>query len=165
MKKNDNFSIRPASRLDAPLILSLINELASYEKLQHQVTASVPIIEEWIFDKHKAEVIIAELDHNSIGFALYFYNFSTFVGKSGLYLEDLFIRPQYRGNGYGKALFLHLADIALEKNCGRFEWICLDWNQPSIDFYLSMGAVPMSDWTVYRIGEEQLRKLSKHCLK
>ena len=104
-----------------------------------------------MFDRHRAEAVFAVVDGREVGFALYFFNFSTFIGHSGLYLEDLFVWPEYRGKGYGKALLLHLAAIALEKNCGRMEWTCLDWNQPSIDFYLSIGAKPMNDWTIYRL--------------
>ena len=113
----------------------------------------------WLFEKKKAEVLFAVKDGEEIGFALFFHNFSTFLGRAGIYLEDLYVKPEYRGNGYGKALLQELARIALERGCGRLEWWCLDWNQPSIDFYLAMGAEPMKDWTVYRVAGEALEKL------
>ncbi|MEG1555352.1 MAG: GNAT family N-acetyltransferase [Bacteroidales bacterium] len=149
-----------AKREDAALILTFIKELAIYEKLLSDVVATKETLIEWIFDKQKAEVLIGEESGVPIGFALFFHNFSTFVGRAGLYLEDLFVRPEHRGKGYGKALFIRLAEIAVERGCGRFEWVCLNWNQPSIDFYLSMGAIPLSDWTVYRISGEKLTQLA-----
>ncbi|MEG2071034.1 MAG: GNAT family N-acetyltransferase, partial [Bacteroidales bacterium] len=156
----NNFSIRMAKREDAALILTFIKELAIYEKLLSDVVATEETLIEWIFDKQKAEVLIGEESGVPVGFALFFHNFSTFVGRAGLYLEDLFVRPEHRGKGYGKALFIRLAEIAVERGCGRFEWVCLNWNQPSIDFYLSMGAIPLSDWTVYRISGEKLTQLA-----
>ena len=126
-----------------------------------KVVADEATLEEWIFDKNKAEVIFACLDGKEIGFALFFHNFSTFLGRAGLYLEDLYVSPEYRGKGYGKAILKKLASIAVERKCGRLEWWCLDWNKPSIDFYLSLGAEPMSDWTVYRIAGETLKDLAK----
>lgn len=116
---------------------------------------------EWIFDKKVAEVIFAMEDNNEVGFALFFHNFSTFLGRAGIYLEDLYVKPEYRGKGYGKSLIKKLAEIAIERGCGRLEWWCLDWNQPSIDFYLSLGAEPMKDWTVYRISGTSLENLGK----
>ena len=124
------------------------------------MTATTADLEEWIFDKKKAEVIFAVIDSEEIGFALFFHNFSTFLGRAGLYLEDLYVKPQYRGNGYGKSILKKLAQIAVERGCGRLEWWCLDWNKPSIDFYLSLGAKAMEDWTVYRIAGETLEQLS-----
>ena len=118
-------------------------------------------LEKWIFDKQKAEVIFAVKDGTEIGFALFFHNFSTFLGRAGIYLEDLFVRPEFRGKGYGRAILKKLAQIAVERDCGRLEWWCLDWNKPSIDFYLSLGAEPMSDWTVYRIAGDTLKNLAK----
>ncbi|WP_405379981.1 GNAT family N-acetyltransferase [Phascolarctobacterium sp.] len=153
--------IRYAERKDVGLILQFIKELADYEGMLAEVVADEPTLEEWIFNKNKAEVIFAMVDGVEIGFALFFHNFSTFLGRAGIYLEDLYVRPDYRGNGYGKELLTQLAKIAVERKCGRLEWWCLDWNKPSIDFYLSMGAEPMQDWTVYRISGETLRNLGK----
>lgn len=154
-------TFRYAERKDVNLILQFIKELADYEKMLNEVVATPALLEEWIFDKNKAEVIFAMEDSKEVGFALFFHNFSTFLGRSGIYLEDLYVKPECRGKGYGKALLTKLAQIAVERGCGRLEWWCLDWNQKSIDFYKSMGAVPMSDWTVYRIAGETLRELGK----
>lgn len=155
-----NLRFRYAERQDVSLILKFIRELAAYEKMLDEVVADEVTLEEWIFDRKKAEVIFAMVDDKEIGFALFFHNFSTFLGKAGIYLEDLYVMPEYRGNGYGKALLKKLAAIAVERKCGRLEWWCLDWNKPSIDFYLSLGAKPMSDWTVYRITGNTLRDLA-----
>lgn len=154
-------SIRPATENDTKIILNFIKELAEYEQLLHQVTATEKELHEQLFVKKYAEVLIGEVDGKAAGFALFFHNFSTFLGKPGLYLEDLYVTPNARGKGLGKLLFKHLAKLALERGCGRFEWWCLDWNKPSIDFYLSMGAEPMNDWTVYRLTESSLKKLGK----
>lgn len=154
-------TFRYAERKDVNLILQFIKELADYEKMLNEVVATPELLEEWIFDKNKAEVIFVLEDSKEVGFALFFHNFSTFLGRSGIYLEDLYVKPEYRGKGYGKALLTKLAQIAVERGCGRLEWWCLDWNQKSIDFYESMGAVPMSDWTVYRIAGETLQKLGE----
>lgn len=153
--------IRQAERKDCAIILSFIQALAEYENMSDDVVADEALLEEWIFDKQKAEVIFAVADRKEVGFALYFYNFSTFLGRAGIYLEDLFVLPEYRGNGYGKALLQRLAAIAVERGCGRLEWSCLDWNQPSIDFYLSLGAVRMEDWTTYRMTGETLQKFAE----
>ena len=152
---------RTANRADTALILDFIKALASYEKMENEVVATPALLEEWIFDKGKAEVIFA-LDENGteVGFALFFHNFSTFLGRAGIYLEDLFVKPAYRGKGYGKGLLCELARIAVERGCGRLEWWCLDWNQPSIDFYRSLGAVPMDEWTTYRVTGETLTALA-----
>ena len=150
---------RYAERKDTELILKFIHELAEYENLSDQVVATAELLEEWIFDKKKAEVILAVEDGKDVGFALFFHNFSTFLGRAGIYLEDLYIMPKYRGKGYGKALLKELASTALKRGCGRLDWSCLDWNQPSIDFYLSVGAQPMEDWTVYRLSGESLREM------
>lgn len=158
---NAELSFRYAERNDVSLILKFIRELAAYEKMLDEVVADEATLEEWIFDKNKAEVIFACLDGKEIGFALFFHNFSTFLGRAGLYLEDLYVSPEYRGKGYGRAILKKLASIAVERKCGRLEWWCLDWNKPSIDFYLSLGAEPMSDWTVYRIAGETLKNLAK----
>lgn len=152
---------RYATREDSGLILEFIRALAEYEKLPKEVIATEELLEEWIFERNRAEVIFAMEGDVEVGFALFFHNFSTFLGRAGLYLEDLFVKMEYRGKGYGKALFKELARIAVERGCGRLEWWCLDWNQPSIDFYRSMGAIPMSEWTTYRIAGDTLAELAK----
>lgn len=157
----NDFTIRPARVEDVPLILALIRELADYENMLDQVTATEEILKEWLFEKKTAEVLIPQVGDSPIGYALFFHNFSTFLGKGGLYLEDVYIRPEYRGNGYGKAVFRELARIAEERGCGRLEWVCLDWNQPSIDFYLSMEAEPQGEWTIYRLTGETLHNVAK----
>lgn len=158
---NEVCTFRAATREDVPLILRFIHELARYEQLEHEVVATPEVLEEWLFDKQKAEVIFAVSDGREVGFALYFHNFSTFLGRAGLYLEDLYVEPAYRGRGIGKALLRALVRIAVARGCGRLEWWCLDWNQASIDFYRSMGAEAMSDWTVYRIAGETLTELAE----
>lgn len=157
----ESFSYRYANRQDVPLVLRFIKELADYEEMLSEVVADEATLEEWLFDKEKAEVIFALEGEKEVGFALFFHNFSTFLGRAGIYLEDLYVSPSYRGRGYGKGLLRQLAKIAVERGCGRLEWWCLDWNRPSIDFYLSMGAEPMSDWTVYRIAGDTLQELAK----
>ena len=152
---------RFAERKDSALILQFIADLAEYEKMADQVVATPEMLEEEIFDKHRAEVLFVLEDGKEVGFALFFHNFSTFLGRAGLYLEDLFVKPEFRGKGYGKATLKKLAQIAVERGCGRFEWWCLDWNQPSIDFYLSLGAVPMNEWTTYRVTGDALQKLAE----
>lgn len=152
---------RYAERKDTALILQFIKELADYENMLNEVVADEKILEEWIFDKQKAEVIFLLESEKEVGFALFFHNFSTFLGRAGVYLEDLYVQPEHRGKGYGKALLKKLATIAVERGCGRLEWWCLDWNKPSIGFYLSLGAEPMSDWTVYRIAGDTLKKLAE----
>ena len=137
---NTEVKFRFAQRSDIPLILDFIKGLAEYEKMSDEVVADEKTLEEWIFDKEKAEVIFALEGEKAVGFALFFHNFSTFLGRAGIYLEDLFVLPEYRGKGYGKALLKKLAAITVERGCGRLEWCCLDWNKPSIDFYLSLGA-------------------------
>lgn len=152
---------RYAEKKDAALILQFIKALADYEKMSDEVIADEKLLTEWIFEKQKAEVIFVLEENKEVGFALFFHNFSTFLGRSGLYLEDLFVLPEYRGKGYGKALLKKLASIAVERGCGRLEWCCLDWNQPSIDFYLSLGAKPLTDWTIYRVTGDTLQKLAE----
>ena len=154
-------AFRGACPEDTALILRFIRELAAYEQLEDQVVADEETLRRWIFEKKGAQVVFALADDTEVGFALYFHNFSTFLGRSGIYLEDLFVRPEHRGRGCGKALLCRLAAIAKEEGCGRLEWWCLDWNRPSIDFYKSMGAVPMEDWTVYRVTGETLDKLAE----
>lgn len=152
---------RYAERKDTKLILQFIKELANYEKMLDEVVADENTLEEWIFDKQKAEVIFALKNGIEVGFALFFHNFSTFLGRAGIYLEDLYVRPEHRGEGYGKGLLKKLARIAVERGRGRLEWWCLDWNKSSIDFYLSLGAKPMEDWTVYRITGNTLNNMAK----
>jgi len=156
-----NFLIRKAERTDTPKIFDLIHQLAVYEKLRHEMVSTLPQLEEQLFTHHYAEVLLAEENGKTIGFALYFYNFSTFLGKPGLYLEDLFVEPGYRGKGYGKKLFSALARTAREKNCGRMEWSVLKWNKPSISFYESLGAKAQDEWTVYRLQEQEILKLAE----
>lgn len=143
------------------MILDFIKELAAYEKMLDEVIADEKTLTEWIFDKQKAEVIFLMEEDVEVGFALFFHNFSTFLGRAGIYLEDLYVRPEYRGKGYGKAILKKLASIAVERGCGRLEWWCLDWNKPSIDFYLSLGAKQMGDWTVYRIAGNTLTGMAQ----
>ena len=157
----EHIKFRQAGPADTGLILTFIKDLAAYEKMADEVIATEDLLREWIFEKGKAEVIFALEEDKEVGFALFFHNFSTFLGRSGLYLEDLFVKTEYRGKGYGKALLRQLAQIALERGCGRLEWWCLDWNQPSIDFYRSLGAEPMSDWTTYRLAGDTLRKMAE----
>ena len=151
-------TFRQAVPGDEALILDFIRRLAEYEHMSDDVVATEALLSEWIFEKGRAEVIFAVEDGREVGFALFFHNFSTFLGRAGIYLEDLFVLEEARGHGVGKALLQELARIARERGCGRLEWSCLDWNKPSIDFYLGLGAVPMSDWTVYRLTGETLEK-------
>ena len=152
---------RFANKKDCGKILDFIKQLAEYENMSSDVVATEELLKEWIFEKQKAEVIFALENEKEVGFALFFHNFSTFLGRAGIYLEDLFVLPEYRGKGYGKGLLKQLAKIAVERGCGRLEWSCLDWNKPSIDFYLSLGAAPMDEWTVYRLTGDTLIEMSK----
>lgn len=152
---------RFAERKDTALILKFILELAEYEHLSDQVAANEEILKEWLFDKQKAEVVFVLDDGREVGYALFFYNFSTFLGCAGLYLEDLYVKPEYRGKGLGRALLKKLAEIARERGLGRIDWTCLNWNQPSIDFYRSLGGEPLNDWTIYRLSGEALAKLAE----
>ena len=157
----EHLSFRWADETDCGRILFFIRELAIYENMLDDVVATEELLREWIFEKKKAEVLFACEGPKEVGFALFFHNFSTFLGRSGIYLEDLFVLPEYRRTGYGKAILKQLAQIAAERGCGRLEWSCLDWNKPSIDFYLSLGAKPMADWTIYRVDGDTLRKLAE----
>ena len=152
---------RFARREDIPTILGFIRELAAYEHLEQEVVATPELLEAWLFDKEKAEVLLAELDGTAVGSALFFHNFSTCLGRAGIYLEDLYVQPAFRGRGIGKGLLTQLARLTVERGCGRLEWSCLDWNQPSIDFYLSLGAQPMTGWTTYRLTGETLTALAE----
>lgn len=158
---NDKLSIRFASQKDVPLILTFIKELAEYEKLLHEVEATEAILNETLFgDNPRAEVIIGYLNDEPISFALFFHNFSTFLGRPGIYLEDLYVKPSARGQGIGKTMLSFLAQLAKKRNCGRLEWWVLDWNESAINFYKRIGAIPMDEWTVYRVTGEALDKLA-----
>lgn len=156
----NKIKIREASKKDVPLIYSLIKEIAEYEKLSHEVVATEEKVRETLFGKNKyAEVIIAEYDGTPVGQALFFHNYSTFLSQPGIYLEDLFVRPEFRSKGIGKELLKGLAKIAKERNCGRIEWVVLNWNKSAIDFYESFGSKPMNEWTTYRLSSENFDKL------
>jgi GNAT superfamily N-acetyltransferase len=155
--------VRVASEADVPLILSFIKELAEYERLSHEVVATEDSLREWLFgERPVAEVLIGESGGDAAGFALFFHSFSTFLGKPGIYLEDLYVRPEFRGRGIGRALLIHLARLARERGYGRLEWSVLDWNKPAIGFYRGIGASPVSGWTVYRVTGKALEKLGEH---
>lgn len=157
-----DFVIKKAEEKDIPILIEFVKKLAEYEKLSHEVTATEEIYRDSFFGKEKsAHAVIGFYENKPVGIAIYFFNFSTFIGRPGLYLEDLFVLHEMRGKGFGKKLLLHLAKIAAEKNCGRFEWSVLDWNKPAIDFYKSLGAVPMDEWTVFRLTEDEIKKLAK----
>jgi Sortase and related acyltransferases len=156
------FSIRAATAADVPEILSLIRGLAEYERLLADCIATEDLLEKWLFREKKAEVVMGEADGKPVGFALFFTSFSTFLSLPGIYLEDLFIRPQARGHGFGKKMLGHLAGLVVERGYGRLEWACLDWNEPSIQFYLSLGAVRMDEWTTYRLTGDALHKMAAH---
>ena len=160
-----SITFRFAEREDCALILRFIRELAAYEHMENEVVATEALLAEWLFDKHVAEVLFAVVDGQEIGSALFFTNFSTFLGRAGLYLEDLYVLSGYRGRGVGAAMLRELARIAIERGYRRFEWACLDWNKPSVDFYLSLGAKPMSDWTSYRLSGDTLIEFAKGCGK
>jgi len=157
----NDFLVRFAEENDAPVILKFIKLLAAYENLHNEVTATEELLLEWVFRKQKAEALIAEENGVPIGFALFFHNFSTFLGRAGIYLEDLYVLPEHRGKGCGRSLLKKLAKITMERGCGRLEWWCLDWNKPGIDFYMSLGARAMDDWTVYRMTGEALKRLAE----
>lgn len=160
--KIHGFNLRFAERNDVPLVLEFIKELADYEKMLHEVVATEEVLIESLFERKAAEVIIGELDNKPVGIAVFYHNFSTFTGRPGIYLEDLYIKPEMRGKGIGKILLSYLAKLAVERKCGRLEWSCLDWNEPSIQFYKDMGAVPMDEWTVYRVHDKALDELAKN---
>ena len=157
----NELTFRFAQEDDCEKILGFIRALAKYEKMESEVVATPELLREWIFEKQKAEVIFPMVDGCEIGFALFFHNFSTVLGRAGLYLEDLYILEEYRGRGYGKATLRELARIAQTRGCGRLEWWCLDWNKPSIDFYRALGAKPMDEWTTYRLTGKTLEKMAE----
>jgi GNAT superfamily N-acetyltransferase len=160
----DQFTLKFAKPEDTPLILHMIRELAEYEKLLPEVKATAEILHDSLFVRKMAEVIIGEYKEEPVSFALFFHNFSTFLGLPGIYLEDLYVRPEMRGRGIGKVMLSYLAKLAVERKCGRLEWWCLDWNEPSVRFYKHLGAIPMEDWTVYRMSGAQLEKLAQDFL-
>ena len=153
-------NIRNANINDSATILGFIKELAEYENMSNDVVATEDLIKQNIFEKKLAEVIIAEFDNKPVGFALFFHNFSTFLGKGGIYLEDLYVQPAMRGKNIGKMLLSSITKIAVQRDCGRLEWSCLNWNEPSIKFYKSQGAIPMDEWTVYRVTGNELNDLA-----
>ncbi len=155
------FTIRIATREDIPTLLTMIRELADYEHMLDAVVADPDEMASWMFERRVAECLIAEEDGQPVGMALFFHNYSTWLGKAGIYLEDLYVRPAYRGRGYGKALLARLAALTVERGCGRLEWACLDWNTPSIGFYRALGAVPMDEWTTYRLTGDALEAMAK----
>ena len=157
----ENIIIREAERSDIHLILDFIKRLAEYEKMLDQVVADTAILEHWLFEKNIARVLFVMEGEREVGFALFFHNFSTFLGRAGIYLEDLYVLPECRGRGYGKALLKKLAQIAVDMGCGRLEWSCLDWNTPSIEFYRSLGAVSMDGWTGFRLTGEALENMAR----
>jgi GNAT superfamily N-acetyltransferase len=154
------FKLRFAEEQDVPLILSLIKELAAYENLLPAVIATEEILKESLFKRQAAEVILGEYEGKPVSYALFFYNFSTFLGKPGIYLEDLYVKPEMRGKGIGKIMLAFLAKLVIKRNCGRLEWWCLDWNKPSVEFYKRMDAVPMDEWTVFRVYDQALIDLA-----
>ncbi len=154
------FRIRPAEESDVKLILRFITELGEYEKLSHQVVATEEKLLQTLFRQRMAEVIIGKFEEKPVGFALFFHNYSTFLGQAGIYLEDLYIKPEMRGKGFGKTMLRHLAKLAVERNCGRLEWACLDWNEPAICFYKGLGAKALEDWTIYRVTGPELQALA-----
>ncbi len=159
--KTENFAIRPATAADVPIILELIRALATYERAPNEVTATEDGLSKVLFgEKPAAEVLLAFENETAVGFAVFFHNFSTWLGRPGLYLEDLFVRPEDRGKGYGRALLIHLAKIARDRGCGRMEWAVLDWNEPAIQFYRKLGGKPMDEWTVFRLTRDGIAKLA-----
>jgi GNAT superfamily N-acetyltransferase len=158
--KIKDFTIRFATEKDVPLILDFIIGLAEYEQLTHEVRATEENLRETLFENKYAEVVIGEYKNVPVSFALFFHNYSTFLGKPGIYLEDLYVKPEERGKGFGKIMLSFLAKLAIDRKCGRLEWSCLDWNEPSIQFYKKMGAVPMDEWTVYRVHDQSLKNLA-----
>ena len=156
-----DFKIRPAAPEDVPLLFQFVRELAEYENLTDQVTATEDSLRQWIFEEKKAGALIGEENGLAVGYVIYFYNFSSFVGRAGIFIEDLYVRPSYRKKGYGKAFFKYIAALARDEGCRRLEWTCLDWNKPSIDFYLSLGAQAADAWSIYRLGEKEIQQLAQ----
>ncbi len=163
--KPADFTLRIATIEDTELILDFIKELAEYEHMSDLVVATLELLEDTIFVQKKAEVIIAEYKNRPVGFALFFHNYSTFLGRSGIYLEDLYVKEEMRGMGFGTHILSYLAELAIQRGCGRLEWACLNWNEPSIQFYKQMGGVPMNEWTVYRLQGEALHNMAIRSLE
>jgi len=162
IKSGEQLGIRPATVADVPLVAAMIRELAEYEKLLHEVIATEQDLHDSLFGSGtRAEALIADVSNSPVAFALYFHNFSTFAGRRGLYIEDLYVRPDWRGRGIGKALLSHLAGLACDRGCARMEWTVLDWNQPAIDVYRSIGAVGMDQWRIQRLAGDALRTLAQ----
>lgn len=159
--ENQKLNIRFAEEKDCALILRFIRELADYENLSHLVVATEEILRDSLFSRHIAEVIIGEYAGEAVTFALFFHNFSTFLGQPGIYLEDLYVKPSLRGKGFGKTMLSHLAQLTVERGCGRLEWSCLDWNEAAIKFYKNLGAKAMDEWTIYRVCDEDLKSLAQ----
>ncbi len=160
-KEIANFGIKPATKEDVPVILAFIKELAEYERLSHTVVATEELLRQSLFGETRvAEVVIGYYEEKPVSFALFFHNFSTFLGRPGLYLEDLYVKPEFRGKGIGRTMFRYLAKLAKERDCGRFEWSVLDWNEPAIKFYERLGAVPLDEWTTFRVTGEALDRLA-----
>ena len=157
------FTVRSATESDVPALLEMIRELASFEKLSHQVSADTEILRDSLFRRRAAEALLGEIDGNPVAFAIFFHNFSTFLGKPGLYLEDLFVKPMYRGRGYGDRMLKEVAKIAFDRDCGRLEWAVLDWNENAIRFYKRLGAQPMSDWGIFRLNQTEIQSLARTC--
>jgi len=156
------FQIRPATEADVPVVLSFIKRLAIYERLQDEVVATEELLRQTLFgERRTAEVAIGYLENDPVGFVLFFHNYSTFLGRPGIYIEDLFVDEPFRRRGYGRALLLYVARLAKARGCGRLEWSVLDWNRPAIDFYKTLGAVPMSEWTVFRVTGQSLERLAR----
>jgi GNAT superfamily N-acetyltransferase len=161
VKRPENFQIREAEVEDVPIILELIRDLATYERAPDEVVVTEEQLVDVLFgERPVAEVLLAFEEQSPVGFAVYFYNFSTWLGRAGLYLEDLFVKPEKRGKGYGRALLVELAKIARDRGCGRMEWAVLDWNEPAIEFYRALGAKPMNEWTVFRLTREEIARLA-----
>jgi GNAT superfamily N-acetyltransferase len=161
MTNTNDLSLRIATACDTALILEFIKELARYEKMSDQVVATEELLHDTLFTQKKAEVLIGEYQGKPVAFALFFHNFSTFLGRPGIYLEDLYVKEEYRGMGFGKKILKALAKLATERGCGRLEWSCLNWNTPSIGFYKSLGSIPMDEWTVYRLQGEALDRMAE----
>jgi GNAT superfamily N-acetyltransferase len=157
----DDLTLRFATLKDVPIILQFIKELAAYENMSENVVATEELLEETLFVQKKAEVILGDYQQQPVAFALFFHNYSTFLGRPGIYLEDLYVRENVRGKGFGTKLLSYLAKLAVDRNCGRLEWACLNWNEPSIKFYKQMGGVPMDQWTVYRLQDEALQRQAR----
>lgn len=156
----NGFTIRFAEEKDARILFGMIKELAEYEKLLDKFEASEELLKESLFQRDVAETLIGEYNQEPVGYAIFFHNISTFTGRIGIYIEDIYVKPQMRGKGFGEALLAFIAKVAVERNCGRLEWSCLDWNKPSIAFYRKMGAVALDDWTMYRVAGKSLKKLA-----